>query len=884
MNYSLGRIFRKQHTESRLESELLFHVEQRAAELEGSGLSREAARRAAQLEFGGTEAIKEQCRESRGIHFWETLFQDVRYGVRLLRRTPGFTAVALLTLALGIGANTAIFSIVNGVLLNQLPFLDPDRLVVLHESKVAFAQGSISYPNFLDWQKDNGVFSAMALYRFNAMSLIGNGRAEQLRGQMVSAGLLSLLGVTPVVGRDVTAEDDRPGAPPVVLISEGLWKRKFNASPSIVGTQVNLDGAGHTIIGVIPESFHLRLVNFHEGDIYTPIGQWKNPGLMNRANAFGTRAFARLRPGITPAQAQAEMDRVCANLARTYPDADTGIGAKVVPLKQQMTGAIRPLLLVLLCAVTVVLLIASVNIANLLLARSSIRLREFTVRSALGATNRRVIRQLLTETILLGLGGGLLGLLLAVFVTRLAVRVPNLPRIHEIRIDSHVLLFALGVSVCVGILFGLVPALRISRAGAQSQLRGSGRGTIASRHKTQSIFVGVQMALALTLLISAGLLLRSVYRILQVDPGFTPHSVIGFDLTLAPSVQSEPPDAIRAALRQVEERLSRIPGVESAAMGWESFPLASDSEQQFWLDGQPRPASDNDMDWTLWYDVTPGYFQTMGIKLLRGRLFTPQDSHDSTPVIVVDESFANRFFPNQNPIGGRVHIKQSDRVAEIVGVVRHVKQWGLDADETHSLQAQMYTSAPQKPDGSVSRLAGGMGVVLRSQLPPNQIFQAAHQAMAELNSQNVVSEEQTIEDLMAESFATRRLSMIMFGAFAALALVLASIGIYGVVAYVVSQRTQEIGIRMALGASRTSVMGMILRQGSAMALVGVAGGLLASLALTRLLAGQLYHITATDPLTFAVVPVLLSCVALLACYIPARRAARVDPNIALRCE
>ena len=884
MNYSFRRIFRKQDTERRLQSELLFHLEQRETELVASGVPADEARRQAQLEFGGTEAIKEQCRESRRIHFWETLLQDIRYGIRLLRRTPGFTLVALLTLTLGIGANTAIFSVVNGILLNRLPFVDPDRLVVLHESSVIFNQGSISYPNFLDWQKDNTVFSAMAAYRFTAMSLTGNGQAEQLRGEMVSAGLFSLLGVAPVLGRDFTPDDDHQGAAPVVLISEGLWRRRFNSSPSIAGTQITLDGSGYTIVGVIPGSFHLSLVNFRNGDIYTPVGQWNNRGFMSRAGAFGLRAFARLKPGVSVAQARSEMDRICANLARAWPDANTGVGAKVVPLKQQIIGPIQPLLLMLLCAVGLVLLIACVNVANLLLARSTVRMREFTVRSALGATSKRIVRQLLTETVLLGLGGGLLGLLLALLVTRLAVKVPNLPRAGEIRIDSHVLLFALGISLLAGILFGLVPAFRISRFGEQSQLRETGRGTISGRHRTQGIFAGLQVALALMLLISAGLLLRSVYHLLRVDPGFNPNHVVGFDLTLAPSVQKESPDAIRAALRQIEDRLAQIPGVESAAMGWASFPLANDSELQFWLDGQPRPATESDMQSAIWYEVTPGYFQTMGIRLLKGRLFTSDDIHSSMPVIVVDEAFAGSFFPHQNPLGRRIHLDQPDRIAEIIGVVRHVKHWGLDADENHSLQAQMYTSGWQKPESDLPRLAAGMGVVLRSQLPPSSVYQAARQAMSGMNSQYVISEEQTMNELLAESIATRRVSMLLIASFAALALVLASIGIYGVIAYTVSQRTQEIGIRMALGASRRNVTGMVLRQGAAMALGGVAAGILASFALTRFLSGQLYHVATIDPLTFTTVPAVLFSIALLACYIPAARAARVDPNIALRRE
>jgi predicted permease len=882
--YWLRRLFRKAQTERQLDSELRFHLEQRTAELTASGLPPEEARRRARIEFGGVEGVKEECRESRRIHLVETLLQDLRYGLRVLRRSPGFTTVALLTLALGIGANTAIFSVVNGVLLNRLPFSDPDRLVVLHESKVNFDEGSISYPNFLDWQKENTVFSTIGAYRFNSMALSGNGEAELLRGQMVSADFFSVLGVTPVAGRNFTADDDRLGAAPVVLISERLWKTRFNASPSIAGTQVTLDATGYTIVGVIPDSFQLQLVNFHDGDIYTPVGQWNVPGFRHRANAFGMRAFARLKPGISLEQARAEMDRISANLARAYPESNTGIGAKVVPLKQQMIGSIQPVLLILLAAVGLVLLIACVNVANLLLARSTVRTREFTIRTALGAGRGRVIRQLLTESVLLSLGGGLLGLSVAALVTRLAVKVQNLPRAQEIRTDSHVLLFSLAVSLLVGILFGLAPALRLSRTSTHNQLKEGGRGTIAARHRTQSVFVAVEMALALVLLISAGLLLRSLTRLWNVDPGFDTRNIAGFDLTPPPSLQSQPPEAIRAALREMEDRLARIPGVEAVAMGWQSFPLSGDSEQQFWLDGQPKPASQNQMNWALWYEVTPGYFKTMGIRLKRGRLLIAEDNHQAQFVTVIDESFALRFFPNQDPLGRRIHIEQTDRIAEIVGVVGHVKQWGLDADEKQSLQAQMYTSAVQAPDRTFPRLAGGMGVVLRSQLQPSLLFSAARRSLAEVNSQYVVSGEETIEQLLAESLATRRFSMLLFGVFAALALVLAGIGIYGVVSYVVSRRTQEIGIRMALGASRGNVLGMVLGQGARMALLGVLGGLVASLVFTRVMSDMLYGVTPRDPVTFVAVPLLLTGMALLACYLPARRAARLDPMHALRCE
>jgi putative ABC transport system permease protein len=882
--YWLRRLFHKDQTERQLAAELLFHLEQRTAEFIASGLAPEEARRRARIEFGGLEGVKEECRESRRVHLLETFFQDARYGLRMLRRSPGFTTVALLTLALGIGANTAIFSVVNGVIINRLPFPEPDRLVILHESKVNFDEGSISYPNFLDWQKENSVFTAMGAYLFNSMTLTGNGQPELLRGQMVSADFFPVLGVAPMTGRNFSAEEDRLGGPPVVLISERLWKRKFNSAASIAGTQITLDGTGYTVVGVVPESFRLQLVNFHDGDIYTLIGQWSVPGFHHRANAFGMRAFARLKPGVSLEQARAAMERISANLSRAYPESNTGIGAKIVPLKQQIIGSIQPMLLVLLAAVGLVLLIACVNVANLLLARSAVRAREFTVRTALGAGRMRMIRQLLTESMLLGLAGGLLGLAVATWATRLAVKVDRLPRAQEIQVDSHVLLYSLGLSLLVGIVFGLVPALRLSRAGMNAQLKESGRGTIAARHRTQSIFVALEMALALVLLISTGLLLRSLARIWNVDPGFDPHNVAGFDLTPPPSLQAQSPEAIRAAFRELEERLTRTPGVEAVAFGWESFPLAGDSEQQFWFEGQPKPASNNDMNWALWYDVTPAFFTVMDIKLKRGRLLLPQDDHLSPLVAVVDEAFVHRFFPNQDPIGRRIHIEQSDRIAEIVGVVGHVKQWGLDSDEKQSLQAQMYTSAAQKPDAGVPRLASGMSVVMRSQLPPALVFNAARHSLAEMNSQYVVSGEETLEQLLAESLATRRFSMLLFGVFALLAITLAAIGLYGVVSYVVNQRTQEIGIRMALGASRKNVLSMILAQGATMATLGLMAGLPASLLLTRLIAAQLYGVTPRDPLTFVGIPCLLGCVAFLACYLPARRATRVDPSVALRCE
>jgi predicted permease len=886
MNYWLRRILRYGETEHQLEAELRFHVERRTAELVEAGADSTEARRQAALEFGGMEAIKESCRESRRVHFMETLLQDLRYGLRMLRRNPSFTAVAVVTLALGIGANTAIFSVINGVLLNRLPYQDPDRLVLLHESKVNFEEGAISYPNFLDWQKDNQVFTAMAAFRFTGMTLTGQGEAERLTGRMISAGFFPTLGVKPILGRSFTQEEDRIGAPPAVMISERLWRQKFSASPEITKTIIHLDDQGYSVVGVVPESFHLRVSNFNASDIYIPVGQWSYPAFRVRTHAYGMRAIARLKPGVTLAQAQADMDRISGNLARTYPADDTGIRAKIVPLKQQIVGSVRPVLLALFVAVGLVLLIACVNVANLLLARSTARSREFSVRMALGAPRHRVLRQLLTESVLLSLMGGTLGLVVACFGPHLALGLfpDGFPRMEEISVNWHVLLFALLVSIAVGVGFGFAPALRFSRQDSTTQLKDAGRGTVAVRRRTQSVFVIVEMALALVLLTGAGLMLRSIVRLLHVDPGFNPHNVVGFDLSLAPSLRHESPATIRATLREIEDRLSRTAGVQSVALGDRSFPLANDDEEQFWIDGQPKPASDNDMNWALWYEVTPDYFRTMGMSLKRGRLFSPADSASSSPVVVVDQEFATRFFPNQDPLGRRIHLKEYDLVAEIIGVVGHVKQWGLDTDETSTMQAQAYSLMAQAPDRVMDGIAHGVGVVVRSHTPPHLLISSLQHLMSEMNSRQVIANAQSLDEMVSDSIAQQRFTLVLFGVFAGLALLLASIGLYGVVSYTVNQRTPEIGIRMALGASRSDVLRLILGHGGRMAFVGLLAGIGAAFALTRFMSSFLYHVTPTDPLTFAGVAVLLCFVGLLATYIPARRATRVDPTVALRCE
>jgi predicted permease len=816
-----------------------------------------------------------------------TLIEDVRYGLRILGKNPSFTAVALLTLALGIGANTAVFSIVNGVLLNSLPFPDPDKLVVLFESKPNFKEGSISYPNFLDWQRENHAFASIAAYRPDSFSLTGAGDGEQVRGEMVSAGFFSILGVKPLIGRMFTAEEDELGAGRVVLVSSGFWKRKFGSSPDILGRRIVLDGEGYTIIGVMPASFHLTLPNFRDNhDLYVPIGQWTYPYFRDRSYALGMKAIGRLKPGVTFAQARADMDTVAQSLAVAFPQADAGEGATLAPLKQRMIGDIKPFLLVLLAAVCFVLLIACVNVANLLLARSTSRTREFAIRAALGAGRGRIVRQLLTESILLAIGGAVLGLLLAAWGTRaaLAVLPVALPRAEEVGLDIHVLIFTGVVSILAGILFGLAPALKTSQSNLQETLKEGGRGMSGARHRAQGVFVVIEMAMALVLLVGAGLMIRSLMRLWSVDPGFDPRNVLTFSVALPPSAGGLSADAARSTYRQLHDKLTSVPGIQAVSLSGGALPMLGDDEELFWIEGQARPSNDKDMSWTLRYTVEPGYFEAMTIPLKRGRLFTVQDNERSALVAVVDETFADKYFPHQDPIGKHINLKAIDRPLEIVGIVGHVKQWGLDSDDKETLHAQLYCPFMQMADKEMQQTNRGVDVVLRADDIHGAALDSIRNAVTTMNRQQFVYDVQTFEEIISKSLAAQRFSMILLGVFAALALLLASVGIYGVISYVVGQRTHEIGIRLALGAERLHILRLILGRGGVLALGGVTLGLAAALGLTRLMANLLYGVRATDPLTFGGVALLLTLVALAACYIPARRATKVDPLVALRYE
>ena len=815
-----------------------------------------------------------------------TLLQDLRYTLRMLAKSPGFAAVAILTLALGIGANTAIFSIVNGVLLNPLPFPHPQELTVLYEHTPNDEKSSISYPNFLDWQRTNSTFASMAAYRHQDFNVTASGEPERVRGGMISAEFFPILGVKPLLGRLFARDEDRQGAAPVVLLAEGFWQRRFGSARDIIGKQIIMDGDPYTIIGVIPASFHLSTFNFGGiKDVYVPVAQTKDPYFYHRDVHEGMDAIGRLKPGVSLAAAQADMAQITGDLAAAYPDADKSRGATVVPLRDALVHEVRPYLWLLLGAVAFVLLIACVNVGNLQLARSTGRAHEFAIRRALGADRWRVARQLLTESVALGIAGGALGACVAAWGTQAAIRLlpETLPRAEDVGLDGHVLTFTIAISVLAGVVFGLVPALKMSRSGVQETLKEGGRGASAGRQRAQSVFVVGEMALALVLLTGAGLMIRTLARLWSVNPGFNPKNVLVFEATLAPSLGINAATN-RSAIRELSKTLRAIPGVQAASVTGGAVPMYGDDELPFWIDGQTKPANVSEMNQALSYFVESGYLKAMQIPLLQGRFIAPTDDEHSPQVIVIDENFARKYFPGQEPIGKRIHLAIINMDPEIVGVVGHVKHWGLDSEaDRHPLQEQAYSPFLQIPDAVLSGPPQAE-VVLRSAGSPLEMVGAVREALTKLNGQNVMYEATTMEAIIDDSLAARRFSMILLSIFATLALLLSSVGIYGVISYVVGQRTREIGIRIALGAQRSTVLRLILGEGMKMAMFGIVVGVVAAAGLTRLMSQLIFGVSAADPVTFAAVIIILTTVAFAACFVPARRAMRVDPIIALRSE
>ena len=814
----------------------------------------------------------------------DTLFQDLRYAFRMLLKRPGFTAVAVLALALGIGANSAIFSVVNGVVLRALPYKDPESLMMvwsLLQAPAGSQEFPVSAADFTDWRDQNQVFEQIAAFHSQPFNITGAGEPEFLGGVRASANLFSLLGIEAKLGRTFLPEEDQPGAGHVVVISHGLWERRFGSDPNIIGQKLTLNDEPYTVVGVMPPGFQFPRKGEmpagyqfpRQADLYTPLA-WTPNQIGNRGREF-LAVIARLKPGVTVAQASADMDGIAERLKQQYPQFNTNKEVVIVPLHQQVVSNVRTALLVLLGAVGFVLLIACANVANLLLARAASRQKEIAIRTALGASRSRVIRQLLTESMLLSLTGGTLGLLLSMWGVDLltAISPANLPRVDTISVDVRVFAFTLAVSLLTGIIFGLVPAIQASKPDVNEALKEGGRASSVGHNRFRSVLVVSEVALSLVLLIGAGLMIRSFVHLLNSSPGLKPENVLTLDVGLPRTKYTGPQQA--AFFQQVIERLKSLPGVQSAGAVY-PLPLSGAEEGMgFGIEGRaalaPGEVYSAGPRW-----VSPDYFNVMGISLLRGRELTDRDGSDSPRVVVINEAMAARYFPDEDPIGKRVAFDQVNKAPnwrEIVGVIGDVKHLALDSDP----KPEMYFPFAQFPSFF-------MTLVMRTSGDPLNLVAAARSEVLAVKNDQPISNVHTMEELLSNSIAQRRFNMLLLSIFAGVALLLAAVGIYGVMSYSVAQRTHELGVRMALGAQTSHVLALVVKQGMTLALAGVGIGLAAAFALTRILASLLYGVSATDPLTFSVIALLLASVAFVACYLPARRATKVDPMVALRYE
>ena len=812
----------------------------------------------------------------------QTLLQDIRFGLRMLLKSPSVSIVATIALALGIGANTAIFSVVNAVLLRPLPFPNPDSLVAVFETdqQRGLQRGSHSYPNFFDMRTQNTVFEHVASYYSGDFILTGRGEPARLQGTVATADLLRLLGVTPLHGRTFVADEDNPSATRVVVLSQQLFQQRFNSDPNILNQTITLNGVPFTVVGVMPASFEFPIQN-EPVDLWTTIAgdaAGKSPVTAQRGAHF-LRVVGRLKSGVTEDQAQAELTAIAARLEQQYPDENTNRSLRVESALAAMVGDVRPALFILLGAVACVLLIACANVANLLLARATSRHKEMAIRAAMGASRMRVIRQLLTESVLLSLVGGAVGLLLAIWWSDLLVALgkEDIPRAVTVAIDWRVLGFTVAVSVLTGLIFGLVPAFHSSKSELVEALKEGGRGTSESarRNPVRSVLVVTELAIAVVLLVCAGLLIQSLWRLQRVNSGLQSQNVLTFSVGL--------PEVKYNTARQsqfftdLKARLESAPGVESAST-IVPLPLSGDRYSiSFQIDGRPVPEKDEPS--ADFFNTGVGYFRTMGIPILKGRDFNDNDRHGSTPVIIITETFARQYFPNEDPIGKRVHpgISSIDgedsMMREIIGVVGDVRNRALNTPP----RPAYYVPQTQVPFSQMS-------IVVKTKTDPRGVVSAATKEVAGMDPDLPLFGVKTMEEYLSASVAAPRFNTTLLSIFACVALVLTIVGLYGVMSYSVAQRTNEIGIRLALGAQGRDVLMMIVKQGSKLILLGLAIGLFGAFAVTRLVESLLFGVTAKDPITFAAVAMLLAIVALLACYIPAWRATKVDPMEALRCE
>jgi predicted permease len=844
------------------------------------GMTPDEARRAARMRLGVVAQLQETHRELTGLPWVETLFQDVRYAVRMLRKNPGFTLIAVVTLALGIGANTAIFTVVNAVLLRPLPYQNPDRLVVV----LHYGTSPVAPANFLDWRSQNHVFERMGAAEYWMPNLSGVEKPERVWGLHITSDILPLLGVQPLLGRMFLPQEDQKGREHEVILSFGSWQRRFGGSPAILGQSIALDGEKYTIVGVMPPDFKFAPFWATKAELWAPLS------LTDRATSRGgnsLRVFARLRPGVTLEQARAEMATITDRLEKEYPG--TNRDYIVTPLKERVVGDIRPALLVLLGAVCLVLLIACANVAHMQLARSAARQREVAVRSALGAGRGRIVRQFLTESLLLTVVGAIAGVLLALWGIHVLVALgpASIPRLDTVALDGNVLLFVLAVSVLTGLGFGLAPAVRASAVHLNDSLKEGGRGAGEGLHhnRLRSLLVSSEFAMSLILLVGAGLMIRSFAALEAVDPGFNPEHVLSMMVSVTGAESAEPSHRV-VFYRELLDRVRTLPGVESSS-AINHLPLAGDLwDRSLIIEGRPIPRPGEAED-AVYRMVLPGYFHTMNIPILKGRDVTENDNLHSPAAVVVNEVMARRCWPGENPIGKRFALEDSLPAPQWITVVGVAKN-SAEKDWAAPTAPEMYLPYLQSPEyvkGSASqRSFSYLTLVVRSTGDPASLTSAIERNVGALDRNVTVSQVQTMEQAVADATAEPRFYMLLLGAFAGVALTLAAVGIYGVMSYSVSRRTREIGLRMALGAKTGDVIRLVTRQGLLLALGGAIVGLAGALGLARLMSSLLYGVHPDDPLTLVGVLLVLIAVALIATYIPARRATKVDPMVALRYE
>lgn len=874
-----SRLIGRKRMEEQLEKELRFHLDEQADDLMARGDSPDEARRQARLSLGGLEQVKEQCRDARGTRWLEDFLQDTRYAFRTFRQRPGFAGIAVAILALGIGATTVMFAVVNSVLLKPLPYPDADRLVTVHGYSEQLGDfWGFSHPDLADIQRESRSLQ-IAPWTYGGGTISDPGDPEYVNGWKISADLMPLLGVQPAYGRVFQPDDDRPGAEQVAIVSYALWQRRFSSDPNAIGKRLVFEGKAYTVVGVAPAGFQLA----GRADVFTPLGQSTDPRMKNRSARF-IHITARLRPNVTLAEANSEVAMIGNQLAQEYPKSNEGIAMRVQPLQQEVVASSRETLWLLLSAVGLLLLLVCVNIASLFLTRAISRQREFAMRVALGAARGRLMRQCLTESAVLGICGGVLGVLLAIASLRpfVALWPDNLPRAEEIRMDWPVLGFVLGVSILSGLLFGIVPALRVPSEHLDHSLRAGGRTVSGSGRRTHSAFVISEIALACVLLVCAGMLGKTLLTLSALDPGLNVSNVLTARFAPSPQALADP-SKIQAVWQDVLDRARRVPGVEFAALT-DIVPMRpGENSLPYRTTAAPVPANHEPV--ALASCVTPDYLKVMGIPLRAGRFVDEQDRPGGQQVIVIDENLARHAFGEENAVGRRLWISAfGNAPVEVIGVVGHVRHWGLANDDQSRVRDQIYYPFAQVPIPLMRFFSSIMSVTVRTKTAPLAVLKPLQIGLSGEARDQALYELRTLEQLVEGSLARHRFLLLLFALFAGIALVLASTGIYGVQAYLTAQRVPEIGVRMALGATVGDVMTLVMRQSLRMTFAGVGLGILGAVAAGHVLRRLVPAVQPIQAATVFLVLTLLLGAALVAGYVPARRASRVDPVRALRQE